>query len=119
MSEPSLILLPILIGLGFLYWASQLENDPILQFIFRLFFIPSILLSVNMGLIFARLSYAADTELISLLADLAYYVTLLLYGIGVYYLILIMGMIRDIWLQKKADKGGRNDSFRHGRGDVV
>jgi hypothetical protein len=102
------ILLPIISGIGLLFWSDQVkEEHPILSLIFQLMFIPLVFLSVHLGVIEATLTYAADTQLVETLTEVSYYFGWLMFGIGVYYAFIIMGKAKDIVLQKRAEKHQR------------
>jgi len=104
MSSAIYIGVPLIIGLGLLYWASQLEEQAPLKFMLRLFFVPCVLISLHFGLIFSRMIYGSDVELTNLLADFVYYFSLLLYAIGVYYLFKIGKAVINIIQKKKQER---------------
>ena len=105
MSLSMIIFLPIAIGFGFLYWASQLdENHPILALAFQLFFIPLAWISINFALINARLIYSADSELITSLGDLIYYLGWMLFIVGAYLVYNICLNLYDMFLERKRVK---------------
>ena len=102
------ILLPILSGIGLLFWSDQVKDEhPILSLIFQLMFIPLVFLSVHLGIIEASISYASDAELVETLSDISYYFGWLMFGIGAYYAFVIMGKAKDIVMQKRAEKRQR------------
>ena len=103
MSLAILTLLPVLAGLGLIYWSSVLEDE---QAVFKLFlqilFLPLLLLSINFGVIDARLLYGADSELVVLLAQFAYYVGWVIFIVGAYLFFKLGGEIKDWFIERKA-----------------
>jgi len=109
MSSTTTILIPLLVGFGFLYWSSVISDDEeILKLILRLFFIPSAWLSLHLATIYASLDYLGDVELVETLANNTLYLSWLLYIIGFYYIFMIIGKcytaIMSYVAQKKEEK---------------
>jgi hypothetical protein len=99
-----IILIPIACAFGFLYWASQLDDDSILKLLLQLMFIPLILISINLGVMYVRLDYADDAATIQALADFSYYLGWIIFIIGGYYAFWVMGKVKDFILQKREQK---------------
>lgn len=102
------ILLPILSGIGLLFWADQVkEEHPILSLIFQLMFIPLVFLSVHLGVIEASITYASNAALVETLANVTYYFGWVMFGVGAYYAFIIMAKAYDIVMQRKEKKRER------------
>lgn len=105
MSMAMVMGLPLVAGLGLLYWSEQIKEDhPILTMAFRFMFIPLVWLSIHFAVIYVGLIYSANSELVIQLAQFSYYLGWLFFGIGVYYSFVVFGNIKDIIMQKKRDK---------------
>jgi hypothetical protein len=105
MSLAIITLLPVLVGFGLLYWGSLLSDDDwFLRLAFQLLFIPLCWLSINLGVINAKIVYASDIELVTAISSMAEYLGYLFLVVGVYYFFRTLGMVHDIIMQKKADK---------------
>lgn len=103
MSLGIIVLLPVLAGVGFLYWASQLEED-VLKTLLQILFLPLLLLSIHFGVIDARLLYGADSELVQQLAMFAYYLGWIIFIVGAYLFFRLLGRIRDWFITRKKDR---------------
>lgn len=100
-----LALLPLLFGFGLLYWANNLDEElSWLKLLFRLLFIPLFLLAVRFGLAGVSAVYPTNSELVTLLADVTYYVGWLLYIVGACLLIYIVWMVVKLAVGKKVEK---------------
>jgi Na+-driven multidrug efflux pump len=87
------IFIPFIIGFGFLYWSSILDEEHVIvKMFFQLLFIPFALLGIHFGVIEATLVYASDPELVVQLANTAYYLSIILYFVGALLL---------LWLGKR------------------
>lgn len=105
MSLAMITFVPLAIGLGFLYWASQLDEEHhVLQLVFQLLFIPLCWISINFALIDARLIYSSDAELVKGLADMVFYLGWVFFIIGAYIVYRLFVTIKDWILQKKMEK---------------
>jgi hypothetical protein len=105
MSMNIIILLPILSGFGLLYWATQLEEDyAILKLLFQLMFVPFCWLSIHFAVIDATITYASNTDLVSLLADVAYYLGWVAFIIGVAICFIIFKNLYNLIMQKRKSK---------------
>jgi hypothetical protein len=101
----AIVLLPILAGIGLLYWSDQIkEENDLLKNLFRLIFLIMILLSLNLAVIDAKLNYAADSELVSSLADMVWYTGWIIFIVGCYYFFKILGSIYAWYGFKKQEK---------------
>lgn len=110
MSMTMIILLPVIAGLGLLYWAESIkEEQEYLATAFRFMFLPLIFLSIHFAVIDATLTYASDSDLVALLGDMSYYLGWLMFIVGVYYCFIAMAKAYDIVLQKRAEKQERYD----------
>ena len=102
MSSTITIGLPLLVGFGFLYWSSLLDEDAeVLKLLFRFLFIPFAWLSIHIAVVYARLDYLADPELVEILADLVYYSSIILYLVGFYYLFMIVVNVYLLIMNKR------------------
>ena len=112
MGLDTIILIPILTALGFLYWASQLEDEfyAILKLLFQFLFIPLSWLSIHLAIIDVSINYASNTALVNLLADFVYYLGWVVFIIGVYYCFVIFRNVVAVIQQKRKDK----EEERHG-----
>ena len=105
MSFDSLIILPIAIGFGLLYWSSLIdENHPILKLMLQFMFFPLIFLSIQLSVVSATLLYSADSTLVTNLSEFAYYTGWLMYAVGVYYMFAILKTLWDMFQTKKQQK---------------
>jgi hypothetical protein len=102
----SIIFIPLLAAFGFLYWASQLEDEDyaVLKLLFQFLFIPLIWLSIHFAIIDASINYASEPALVELLADVVYYLGWIVFIIGVYYAFIIFKNVRDIILTKRQER---------------
>ena len=96
MSLALLIFVPVFVAFGFLYWGSLLSDDDwFLKRVFQLFFIPLAWLSLNFAVIYIKLVYSSDVELVALLGDFVEYLGYVFFMIGVYYVIKIMIEVKN------------------------
>lgn len=106
MSMNIIILLPILSGFGFLYWASQLEDEDysIIRLLFQLMFIPLMWISINFAAIDASITYASNTDLVSLLGDFVYYTGWIAFIVGAALSFIVLKRLYELIRQKKQSK---------------
>jgi hypothetical protein len=105
MSMNIIILLPVLAGFGLLYWAKCIEEEhEYLALAFQFMFLPLTFLAIHLAVVDATITYAADTELVTTLANMSYYLGWLLFIIGIYYSFVAMGKAYNLVLQKKQEK---------------
>jgi hypothetical protein len=107
MGLDTIVLIPLLSAFGLLYWSSQLEDQDdyvILRLLFQLLYIPLVWLSVHLAIIDVSINYASNTDLVTTLTDFVYYLGWVVFIIGVYHAFIIFKNIKDIILQKKAEK---------------
>jgi len=105
MSSTTTILIPLLVGFGFLYWSTILsEDEEILKLVLRLFFIPSALLSLHLAVIYSSLDYLGDAELVTVLSNSALYLSWILLIVGIYYLFMIFKGVYDAIISYVAKK---------------
>lgn len=105
MSLSIIVLLPVLVGFGLLYWSSLLSEDyELLGMVFQLMFLPLSLLSIQFGIIDATIIYASDSVLVEQLGMFAYYLGWLIYGVGAFILMVIVLKVKDMLLAKRAAK---------------
>lgn len=84
----AIVLLPLIVGFGLLYWAFQLsEEHATLKGFFQLLFIPLTLLSILLGIDSVGYFYPQATDLVSQLGNFTEYISYLLYVVGAYILI--------------------------------
>lgn len=100
----AVILLPLLFGALLMYWGSQLDEDSILRLAFQLFIIPLAWLSIHFGVIAVGTFYPQASELVTVLAQFAYYLGWLLFIIGAYLLYRLLRGLVDLLQQRKAKK---------------
>lgn len=113
MSLAIITLLPILAGFGLLYWGSTLVDDEwLLRLIFQFLFIPLCWISVNLGVIDAKIVYSSDVELVSTLSQLVEYLGYVFFIVGVYYFFRTCKKIYDNVRKGRADR----EAERHGEG---
>lgn len=106
MGLDTIILVPILAGIGLLYWSSLLEDDDyaILKLLFQLMYIPLVWLSIHLSIIDVSINYASNTDLVTTLSNIVYYLGWIVFIIGVYHAFIIFNNIRKIILQKKIER---------------
>jgi hypothetical protein len=105
MSLLLLSLFPLAAGFGFLYWADQLDVEhDILKLFFQLLFLPLTFLSINFAVIYARLVWAADAELVSLLGISVTILGWIMFIIGAYLVYILFMRVKDVVLRKKQEK---------------
>lgn len=106
MSMDIIILLPILSGFGLLYWASQLEDEDysILRMLFQLMFLPLTWLSIHFAVIDATITYASNTDLVSLLGDFVWYTGWLVFIVGAVWAFIVMKRVYELIMQKRRQR---------------
>jgi len=110
MSMAMITFIPLAIALGFLYWASLLDDEhQILGLVFQLFFIPLSWVSINFALIDARLIYSSDVELVSGLGDLIYYLGWIFFIVGAYLVYNLFMNIYRLMQERKRQKDEDDD----------
>ena len=101
----AIVLMPIIAGIGLIFWSDSIKPEyPFMAFMLQLMFIPLIFITVQLGIIEASITYASNIELVETLADISYYIGWLMYGIGAYYLFVVMGKALDVVRQRKAER---------------
>lgn len=102
------ILIPILSGIGLLFWADQVkEEHPLLTLMFQLMYIPLIFISIHLGVAEATITYASNTELVKTLANTTTYLGYVMMIVGAYYVFQIIIKIKDIVLERRQAKHER------------
>lgn len=109
MSMDAIVLMPLVVGVGLLYWSSLISDDPenghpILRLMLQFMFFPLIFMSIQFGVIDATLLYASDTVLVEQLAMMAYYFGWLLFAVGAYYCFVVFKGIWDMIARRKKEK---------------
>lgn len=105
MSFASLTLAPLIFGFGLLYWSSTIEEENnLLKHLFRLMFFPLMLLTLHLGILDVGLNYSADAETVALLGDIVWYIGLMIYIIGAYYFFVVLGKLKDWFMEKRESK---------------
>lgn len=105
MSMNIIVLLPLLTGLGLLYWSSLLDEDyTLLGFIFQLLFLPLAVVSIQLGVIDASIYYASNSDLVKTLADFTYYLGWLIYSVGAFILMVVVLKVKDMLIAKRNAK---------------
>lgn len=105
----SIIVMPILAGIGLLFWADSVKLEyPLLALMLQFMFLPLTLLSVHFGVIEATLWYSSNTQLVTTLASIAEYFGWLIFGVGGYFAFIILGKVREsIQLKKQSREDNR------------
>lgn len=104
----AIVLIPLISGIGLIFWSSEVKDEhPLLALMLQLMFIPLTFLTIQLGIIETSISYASNTELVSTLSNISYYFGWLMYGVGAYYLFVVMGKVLDVVRQKKAEKDNK------------
>lgn len=112
MSMGFIILLPVLVGFGLLYWSSMLDGEDfdVLKLLFRLLFIPLVFLSINFAVIDASLTYASDSALVAMLGSFSEYLGYLFMLVGLYFIYLLAkGILNNIVENKRRREEDRHE----------
>jgi hypothetical protein len=105
MSLLFLSIVPLVVGFGFLYWADQLDVEhDILKLFFQLLFLPLTFLSINFSVIYARLVWAADSELVDLLSLSVEILGWVMFVVGAYLCFILFMRVKDVVLRKRQAK---------------
>lgn len=105
MSLAIITILPLLAGFGFLYWASQLDEEwAILKLMFHLFFLPLTFLSIHLAIIDATILYGADQTLIAQLGLFVEITGYVMFLVGLYILYKIIVAIKEFLMRRKEQK---------------
>jgi hypothetical protein len=100
----SMILIPLITGVGFIFWANDLkEEHPFLALLLQLMFIPLVFLSIHLAVIQATILYSSNAQLVTTLTSMVEYLSWILFGIGAYYLFIAMGRAKDMVMKKRQD----------------
>jgi hypothetical protein len=100
-----------LAGIGFLYWADQLDEEhAVLKLMFQFLYIPLLWLSINFAVIDVGLVYGADAELIARLGDFVYYLGWVFFFFGAYLVYNIFMRLKDWFVERKR----RREEERYG-----
>lgn len=105
MSLAMIIILPMITAIGFLYWATQLDEDhAILKLAFQILFFPLIFLSIHFAVIDATILYGANTDLVEQLAMFAEYTGYVFFFFGAYLSWNLLTRIYEMFIAKKKAK---------------
>jgi len=106
MSDYNIVIaLPLLIGLGCLYWSSILDTEHvILQLILQLIFLPFTLISINLAATYIGIAYANNVDTILTLSRMVLYITWIMFGIGAYLCFTLLGRIYSMVKEWKFNK---------------
>ena len=101
-----IIILPLLVGFGCLYWSSLLDTEhAILQLILQLIFLPFALISINISAAVISIDYASNATIVQALASFSLYLSWIMFAIGCYLAFTLMyrlyTMVKDVNLEHK------------------
>ena len=105
-----IIALPILIGLGLLYWGSQLTDEhAFLKFLFQMLNPPLWFLSLHLAVIGVGIMYGSQPELVVTLTSLTWYLGIFMLILGAYIMIyLVIKQMKVVLASAKAKREARH-----------